>query len=103
MVCQGLKETVSEEIFSVRAFGIEQVSISEVDQLPGIVLIEVFGEIPVLHPFDPWNPLEVCRNMVQPGGLLKDGKGILVHFAVKGGGHFSDETHGLEPARSRCL
>ena len=103
IVCQGLKKTISEKVLSVRAFSIEQVSISEVDQLPGIVLIEVFGKIPILYPFDPWNLPEVCRDMVEPGGFMKDGKGILVHFPVKGGEPLGDEAHGLEPARSRCF
>src|SRR4030043_926919 len=99
-VCERLKEPFSEKIFPVLVLRIEQISISKVNELPGIILIHELRKIFILHPFNFRNFTKVCRHMIELSGLVKDGDGILMHFPVKGRKLFGDKPYGLEPACS---
>ena len=100
---QSFEEPVSEEIFSVGAFGIKKIPIGQMDQLPRVYLVEIFGKIPVLLAVEGGNLSEICGDVVELRRFIEDRKGVAMHFSVKGGRLFGNETHGLEPARSGCF
>ena len=71
-VRQGLKEPVFEEMLAVLVSSIEEVSVCQMNQLSGVIPVQVSRKVPVLLLIDPGNRPQVRRNMVEFCRLVKD-------------------------------
>jgi len=96
-------EPLSKKVLTLRSLGIQQETISDIEELPGFLLIQKRREILVRQVFEFRYLRKIGCHMIECGSLFKFGESKLMYLPVERGVYQGKQTHCLEPTCPGCF